>query len=213
MEQNQNHSQKETFAETDTRERIIQAALNEFVDYGKAGARVDRIASTAGVNKAMIYYHFTSKENLYLEVMKSFFVALGNRARQITVETESLEEALYALAELHVTVFRRNPKLRPLMMRELAVPNSVILNRIAEAFAATGLTFTIQSRLAEGIKAGRYRDADIRQYLTAFVSLSIGYFFINPIVDRVLGIEDQEAFLDKRKRLIVEIFLDGIRAK
>lgn len=54
-----------------TREKIIQAALHEFSVHGLAGARVDRIAEEAGVNKAMIYYHFKNKEALFNELFQS----------------------------------------------------------------------------------------------------------------------------------------------
>lgn len=52
-----------------TRERILDAAFTEFAAFGVAGARVDRIAQTAGCNKNLIYVYFTSKENLFTRVL------------------------------------------------------------------------------------------------------------------------------------------------
>jgi len=54
-----------------TREKILQAALYEFSIHGLAGARVDEIARSAGINKAMIYYHFESKEALFNQLFRS----------------------------------------------------------------------------------------------------------------------------------------------
>jgi len=54
-----------------TKEKILGAALHEFSVHGLAGARVDEIAKSAGVNKAMIYYHFESKEALFNELFQS----------------------------------------------------------------------------------------------------------------------------------------------
>ncbi|HWV50598.1 MAG TPA: TetR/AcrR family transcriptional regulator [Microbacterium sp.] len=51
--------------EGSTRERILEAALDEFAAKGIAGARVDQIAKRAGVNVRMIYYWFESKRGLY----------------------------------------------------------------------------------------------------------------------------------------------------
>jgi len=53
-----------------TRERILQAALAEFSAHGIAGARVDRIAQTAGCNKNLIYIYFTDKETLFTTVLR-----------------------------------------------------------------------------------------------------------------------------------------------
>jgi len=52
-------------AESPTAERILKAAIDEFVAHGLAGARVDRIATRAGVNKQLLYRHFGSKEGLF----------------------------------------------------------------------------------------------------------------------------------------------------
>lgn len=53
----------------DTRRRILEAAADEFATYGMSGARVDRIAETAGVSKPMIYFHFGCKEGLFNAVL------------------------------------------------------------------------------------------------------------------------------------------------
>lgn len=51
-----------------TRERILDAALVEFGEHGFAGARINAIASRAGVNEQLISYYFDSKEGLYRTV-------------------------------------------------------------------------------------------------------------------------------------------------
>lgn len=48
-----------------TKKRILAAAMDEFADKGFAGTRVDEIGRRAGVNKAVIYYYFENKENLF----------------------------------------------------------------------------------------------------------------------------------------------------
>lgn len=53
-----------------TKERILAAALAEFSAYGVAGARVDRIAQTAGCNKNLIYVYFENKETLFTTVLE-----------------------------------------------------------------------------------------------------------------------------------------------
>jgi TetR/AcrR family transcriptional regulator len=56
-----------------TEEKIKNAALREFAQYGFEGSRVDRIAHRAKINKAMIYYHYKSKENLYEALLSEFY--------------------------------------------------------------------------------------------------------------------------------------------
>ena len=64
-------------------DRILAAAAAEFAERGFAGARVDRIARRARVNKAMLYYHFKSKEGLYRTLLRQTFARAGERLRAI----------------------------------------------------------------------------------------------------------------------------------
>jgi AcrR family transcriptional regulator len=48
-----------------TRQRLLDAAAEEFAARGIAGARVDRIANAARSNKAQIYHYFGSKDGLF----------------------------------------------------------------------------------------------------------------------------------------------------
>ncbi|MFE2533591.1 TetR/AcrR family transcriptional regulator [Streptomyces sp. NPDC059371] len=49
----------------ETRRKILEAATEEFAQYGIAGARVDRITKNAGVNNALLYRYFGSKVDLF----------------------------------------------------------------------------------------------------------------------------------------------------
>ncbi|MFE4964100.1 TetR family transcriptional regulator [Streptomyces sp. NPDC056660] len=58
-----------------TKARLLDAAFSEFAAYGIAGARVDRIAETAGANKRLIYVYFGNKEQLFDEVLQRAMTA------------------------------------------------------------------------------------------------------------------------------------------
>jgi AcrR family transcriptional regulator len=60
-----------------TRDRLVAAAAAEFAARGFDGAKVDRIAAKARVNKAMLYYHFESKAALYREILRELFSAVA----------------------------------------------------------------------------------------------------------------------------------------
>ena len=62
-------------------DRILAAAAQEFSARGYAGARVDLIARRARVNKAMLYYHFGSKQTLYRTLLRQTFSAAAARLR------------------------------------------------------------------------------------------------------------------------------------
>ena len=53
-----------------TKSCILAAALDEFAEKGFASIRVDEIARQAGIHKAMMYYYFSSKEELFIELFR-----------------------------------------------------------------------------------------------------------------------------------------------
>jgi AcrR family transcriptional regulator len=70
-----------------SRERLLAAAEREFAAKGYDGAAVDDIARAAGLNKAMIYYHFDSKAGLYRAIIRGVFEAV---LRVVDAEVESV---------------------------------------------------------------------------------------------------------------------------
>lgn len=53
-----------------TRRRILAAAIEEFVEGGLFGARVDKIAKKANTNERMLYYYYGCKEQLFKAVLE-----------------------------------------------------------------------------------------------------------------------------------------------
>lgn len=206
-------SEPEEQEKASTKRRILDSARNEFAQHGKAGARIDQIAERASVNKAMIYYHFDSKENLYLEVVRDLFSELTVYAERDLSGQEPLGGLLGMLVEIHTRLFTEVDELKSIMFREMANPNPEVLNRIAQVFGETGIPELLARKIHAGIESGEYRPIDPRQALVAFVTLSIGYHIMSPLVDRVLKIDDREKFLQERKSVVVQIFLNGLKAR
>jgi AcrR family transcriptional regulator len=102
-------------------EKVLAAALKEFAEHGFDGARVDRIAKNAKVNKAMIYYHFKSKEALYERILSDLAGMIYERVVGVIVEESDPREQLYTIIHRYIetlTIVDRN-MLRT-MLREIA---------------------------------------------------------------------------------------------
>ncbi|HEX2953121.1 MAG TPA: TetR/AcrR family transcriptional regulator [Bacillota bacterium] len=56
----------------DAKNRILQAAIKVFAEKSFEGARIDEVASEAGVPKSLIYYHFKSKDEILDTVIQAF---------------------------------------------------------------------------------------------------------------------------------------------
>mgnify|MGYP002007284056 FL=1 len=95
---------------------MIESARTEILLYDKEGARVDRIAERAGVNKRMIYHHFGSKEGVYQAILQRqlylLSVASGPMPNILRLVCDSylseignawVEKQIFQQAELSVT--------------------------------------------------------------------------------------------------------------
>lgn len=83
-----------------TRQRILTEATVEFARYGVAGARVDRIATAAQCNKAMIYAYFTSKDRLFDAVFDAVVV---RNVTDVPIDATDLPEYAARLSDQYRT--------------------------------------------------------------------------------------------------------------
>ncbi len=73
-----------------TRERIFQAALRIFALHGYEGARMDKIATEVGINKASLYFHFKSKEELFRELFQDIIQKYRDKMRTIVTDFKDM---------------------------------------------------------------------------------------------------------------------------
>src|SRR6266852_2371349 len=85
-----------------TRAAILKAALEEFAHEGVAGARIDEIARSAGVNKALLYYYFKDKDGLHGAVLEQVFTGLYSLVNAVLDRQDlALREKLLLYTQTH----------------------------------------------------------------------------------------------------------------
>ncbi|MEU3645784.1 TetR family transcriptional regulator [Lentzea sp. NPDC034063] len=94
-----------------TRQKLLVAARDEFAEHGIAGARVERIATQAGVNKERLYSNFGNKEKLFEAVVTS---ALAEHTEAVGLPGGDLLAYVERLYDFH----QDNPKVLRLMLWE-----------------------------------------------------------------------------------------------
>ncbi|MET8756166.1 TetR family transcriptional regulator [Streptomyces sp. NPDC004667] len=121
-----------------TKARILAAAFDEFAEYGIAGARVDRIADTAGANKRMIYVYYGNKEGLFDQVLLQ---AVEQGAESVPFDARNLPRYAGAIFD-HLTA---DPRLvRLVMWKRLERPEATALE--AEAYARKAASLAAAQR-------------------------------------------------------------------
>lgn len=79
------------------RERLLAAALELFNTRGYAATTVREIVEAAGVTKPVLYYHFQSKEGIYLHLMENGFEEFAGVVREAEARRGPAADRLRAL--------------------------------------------------------------------------------------------------------------------
>jgi len=197
----------------DTREKILQVAREEFGKLGLAGARVDRIAQKARVNKAMIYYHFRSKEKLYRAVIDSHMEKIGAFLERSLAEDPDVEVFIAKLAAFYNGIALDRPGFLPIILREIASGGEYVKEALTRIVVGRGLGRKLEKLIEHGIKTGQYRKIDTKQAIVSFWGMNMFYILLAPVINSVWEIADEKRFRDIRPSHVVDLFLYGIKAR
>jgi AcrR family transcriptional regulator len=143
--------------EPGTRERLFAAAAIEFAARGFAGAKVDRIADAAHVNKAMLYYHFKSKADLYSDVLRDMFEAVATRLADATPRHADPADRIRALVEAIAREAEARPHFPAIWLREIAEGGAHVDKGTLAIIV--GILQQVARAVQEGVAAKRFRPA------------------------------------------------------
>ena len=103
-----------------TKERILRIAEDLFAENGFDGTDVDEIVKTAGVNKALIYYHFKDKNDIILSLYKNMIEQAAEYIECLseTVEPESKDSAYRKMVKEEMDFLNNRKKIVTLMLME-----------------------------------------------------------------------------------------------
>ncbi|MBO9644370.1 MULTISPECIES: TetR/AcrR family transcriptional regulator [Pseudacidovorax] len=97
---------------------ILLAAREEFAGHGLAGARMDRIAERADVNKRLIYYYFGSKDDLFLAVLERVYADIRTAEQQLHLDEVEPVEAVRRLISFTWHYYLEHPEFITLLNSE-----------------------------------------------------------------------------------------------
>lgn len=165
------------------RQALLNAATDLFAQRGFEGTRVDQIAETAGVNKALISYHFGGKGALYNEILRETFADAHRRFAAIRDSDAPADERLRAFIQSFAELSLLRPALPAMVLREVMSGGLHIeKDLLPKLLAIFGL---VQEIVAQGIAEGTF--SAVNPYLTHISLLgSLVFFFAStPIRSRL----------------------------
>ena len=157
---------------------ILAAARDEFAEHGLGGARMDRIAERAGLNKRLIYYYFEDKEQLFRAVLEHAYLHIREEERKLHLLDLKPADAVRRLVEFTWDYYLAHPEFLTLL-------NSANLHRarhLEESKRAREMNSPLIEMLAEILERGR-KDGSFRggvDPLQLYVSIAgLSYFYLS----------------------------------
>jgi AcrR family transcriptional regulator len=170
------------------RMRILEAAKQEFSTHGLAGARVDRIAATAGANKRMLYYHVGNKEDLYLAVLEGAYEKIRAEERGLNLEHLDPPEAIGRLIDFTWNYFLRNPEFLALLNTENLVRARHLKRSTMVKSMHSPFVEMIRTVVRRGVESGDFQVAvDPVQLYISIAALSFFYLSNSATLSVIFG--------------------------
>lgn len=206
-------------AAPDTEQRILEAATRVFIRRGTAGARMQEIATEAGVTQALVHYYFRTKEALAERV----FVTVARRTLGavglLNIEALSLPELIERFVTSYIDAVRQAPFLPGYLLAEaqlhperLELLFNAVVGIIPSAAAARALAH-IEQEIKARVATGLMRPMPARQLFVNVTALTVFPFVARPVLKVALHLDDAAfaAFLDERRRELPRFILNALR--
>ena len=185
--------------------RILREARQEFARWGFAGARVERIARAAGVNKQLLFYYFHSKRGLFHAVLHDAAGELERALDLVSVRDGPPLERLRAALAAQFDYLARHPDLVALLTHGGRVESGVFGPAMKRLVVV----------LAEGQGLGQIR-GDVDPHLAAAQALvlMIGCLRFEPLITASAPSLTADAAVLRRRWVwaAVHLFVEGVRA-
>lgn len=198
-----------------TEERILEAAVQEFMTKGYAGARTTAIAEAAGVTHAMLHYYFRTKDKLLDRIIESKIGTLRDiMLASLGDPTIPLFDKIKSTIENHQDFIAANPELPRFMINEVLSRPDRMPKVIEQLKHHTPLVVqSLQRQIDEYADRGLCRRVDAGMLMLDIVSLNIFPFSATPMVNALLGgmMENRQAFVEARKIENVETIMKKLQ--
>jgi len=163
-----------------SREAILKAAVREFAQEGVAGARTDEIARAAGVNKALLYYYFSSKEELHRFTLTTLFQQLHAQMNAALDRPGTPRQQLLRYLDSYFDFMTAHPNYPRLFERELTSERPQLAGLVREHLQPLHERLTAVIRA--GIAKGEFRRVEPRQTIFNLVAITVFYFAAVPVL-------------------------------
>ena len=193
------------------REYIFEAADKLFGEVGFAGASTSKIAEISNTNKALIHYHFKTKEGLFQAVLERYFQNLSETLQESLLQEGPIRGRLEHLINAYIDFLEQNKNYLHIVQREIMGGKNKerIINHMVPIFEI------IMNVIRETFPRTRSGDFAVEQLMISFYGMIITYFTCSDVLQHLLKTDPmtKKNIRNRKKHLraMIDIVLDTLQ--
>jgi len=165
----------QTRSGSDATARILAAAEALFAEHGFDAVSMNAIAERAGVSKANIFHHFSSKDALYQAVLRNACDETTQQLKHMVAQSGAVASSLSQFAENHLGSILEHDQFARLILREILSDMPKEQLKIAQQVFGENFAELVKI-LRRGQKSGELR-TDIDPAIVATLLVGANVFF------------------------------------
>ena len=195
------------------REEILQAADSLFGELGFDAASTREIAQRSGVNKALIHYHFGSKEALFEHVLDRYYERLNQVLSKALEGQGTVRQRITTLVDAYIDFLSQNRNFSKIVQRESSGGRHIERIRAHLLPMFQNGVELIQA----SFPAARSGHLTAHHLLVSLYGMIVSYFTYSPVLEHLMGQDPlSRRNLGERKKHIhtmINLILDRIEAQ
>jgi TetR/AcrR family transcriptional regulator len=194
-----------------TEEKIFEAATEVFVEKGMDGARMQDIASHAGINKALLHYYYRTKDQLFNAVFEMIAGKIFKRFAPVFDENLSFEEKIRFFYKEHIAFLQANPRLPGFLLNEIN-RNPERIKKLLKNVDFENIWLKIYSQHKEELTRYHITKETMPQLMISIVSLSVFPFAARGIIEGILSKTGHNfnEYMEERKEFAADFVIRAI---
>lgn len=195
------------------RTALLQAARQQFLAREFHAVSLRSIAQAAGVNSAMVNYYFGSKTGLYLTMADELLAEFDQALSRLEQDEGADVLAITAITNAYHRLILKNPWWPNFIIREIMFGSGetkdAMMERVASVLAPRFIK-TMQDNIDSGVLRD---DLDPQLALVSIMGLTLFPFIVQPVIERVMGVDVDETKAEQMIQHNSHLFLHGALAK
>jgi len=191
--------------------KILEAAKTIFQKKGMAGARMQEIADSAGINKALLHYYYRSKQMLFEAVFFQAFGLIAPKLGEVLNSEISLFDKIKLFTKGYISFAIAHPYLPRFIIQELN-QNPDFAEKLIQHNSFPNIDI-FKNQIETAVKNGKIRAISPEQLFINIMSLTVFPFIGAPLLKGFtkLNEADYKVLIEERKTMVADFIINAIK--